>query len=169
MSVVELFLEAHSGEAGAARAHGLLVDHLERGGEAPEEEGLPPAPELLSASLNALGEMALDRAVACGFPFDARGLDEARAARGLFERAVGAMPRNCEAAMSLALLHRDTGETELALQRWQAVASMTVPQQAEGSELEEEDEWAAMLARSRRQCVPLACIQLAIALSSRGR
>ena len=56
---------------------------------------VPPAALLRSASLNALGELAMDRAIAGGFPY-ARGSGAAEA-REFFEKALEAWPQNAQA------------------------------------------------------------------------
>jgi hypothetical protein len=162
--VAELFFSAHVG--GAEGAHKQLIERLEHCSDLPADTDLPPACEMLASSLNALGEAELDRATAAGFPFGAGGWAEARAAIGLFERSLAAMPHNCEAAMSLALIHRDSGELAQTSRCWRAVsASQPVRAAGEGAC---QVEWAEWLEGSRRRCVPLACLHLAIALSTQG-
>eukprot|EP00962_Isochrysis_galbana_P016214 scaffold4639_cov117-Isochrysis_galbana.AAC.1 len=162
--VADLFFAAHGGEA--EDQHRLLVERLEHCSARSVGADLPPACEMLAASLNVLGEAGLDRATAAGFPFGAGGWAEAREAIALFERALAAMPHHCEAAMSLALIHRDCGDLTQTQRCWRAV-SVSQPVRAAGQS-PCQVEWAEWLESSRRRCVPLACLHLAIALSTQG-
>ena len=117
-----------------------------------------------SAAHNSLAELKIDEAMALGFPMTAHDDATVLEARRLLRQALKLWPDNAQAAMSLALLERDCGHADRALELWTAVAALEADDEDDddGEDEEEEvDQWAeAWILEPRRQCVPLAAMYL---------
>ena len=77
-----------------------------------------------SAAHNSLAELKIDEAMALGFPMTAHDDATVLEARRLLRQALKLWPDNAQAAMSLALLERDCGHADRALELWTAVAAL---------------------------------------------
>ena len=128
-----------------------------------------------SAAHNSLAELKIDEAMALGFPMTAHDDATVLEARRLLRQALKLWPDNAQAAMSLALLERDCGHADRALELWTAVAALQDEDEDENDDDEDDDddegnEWAeAWILEPRRQCVPLAAMYAALLLSQLGR
>ena len=125
-----------------------------------------------SAAHNCQAELKIDEAIALGFPMTAQDDATVLEARRRLRQALKLWPDNAQAAMSLALLERDCGHAERALELWTAVAALEAAAAAEeeGEEADEANAWAeAWIFEPRRQCVPLAAMHAALLLSQLGR
>ena len=71
-----------------------------------------------SAAHNCRAELKIDEAIALGFPMTAHDDATVLEARRLLRQALKLWPDNAQAAMSLALLERDCGHSERALELW---------------------------------------------------
>ena len=123
-----------------------------------------------SAAHNSLAELKIDEAMALGFPMTAHDDATVLEARRLLRQALKLWPDNAQAAMSLALLERDCGHADRALELWTAVAALEADEDDDEDDDEEANEWAeAWILEPRRQCVPLAAMYAALLLSQLGR
>lgn len=161
------FAAQDAAEAGrVAEAEALWTSLLEcedlLDGDAPDDE--PPSHVLRSLACNALGEQAVDRALAAGFPLRPCP-SEQQAASECFDRALRECPSNATAAMSAALLARDTGSSARALQLW-AAAARALDDESGGVGEPWHEDW---LRAAQRRAAPLARLYRALLLSQLGR
>ena len=124
----------------------------------------PPAHVLRSMALNGRAELALDRALATGFPQQL--CPAAVEADNLLRAALREFPDNTAALMTAALFARDTGDAERAIDLWSRAAAPAV-----GSSSSDNDEaWRTdWLYEPRINSQPLACLYRALLLSQLGR
>ena len=99
-----------------------------------------PGRIVISAAHNCRAELKIDEAIALGFPMTAQDDATVLEARRLLRQALKLWPDNAQAAMSLALLERDCGYSERALELWTAVAALEAAAEEEEEECEEADE-----------------------------
>lgn len=117
-------------------------------------------------ALNGRAELALDRAIAAGFPLRPCPGEQQTAAK-LLRNAMSSFPANVTALMNAALLSRDEGDAERALQLW---AQVVDEQLRSGSGSTKDETWSEDWVRApRRRCAPLACLYRALLLSQLGR
>ena len=156
-------LASEGREADADEAYAAVAEATASGVH--DDEGdctHPPAAIIRSMALNGRAELALDGALACGFPLRAAA---PRAAATFLASALSASPDNASALMNLALLARDEGDAERALQLWSNAASPSAAEERRGA-----DGWRERwLDEPRRRCAPLACLYRALLLSQLGR
>ena len=126
----------------------------------PPEE--PPLHVIRSMAQNGIAELALDRALSAGFPLQPAP-DQCAAASSHLRAALRAFPANATANMNAALLARDEGNAEAALEQWSQAASSS-PDDANADEWRED--W---LYEPRRRCATLARLYRALLLSQLGR
>ena len=127
----------------------------------------PPAGIVQSMALNGQAELALDRALASGFPLQLDGtnaIKELRHATTLLQMSINACTENATALMNLAMLARDEGDASLALRYWSEVCARTDDGGCD------DDDWREdWLCEPRRRSTPLACLYRALLLSQLGR
>ena len=162
--IEDLYFDAQDcSDAGDEPAAARLLERIVRTTVATESGRI-----VSSAAHNCLAEAQIDRAVALGFPMAAGRASEIAPvleARRLLGRALKLWPQNAQAAMSLALLERDCGNAERALQLWSMVAALP---SAPAAGLD--GEWAnAWILEPRSRCLPLAAMYAALLLSQLGR
>ena len=117
---------AESGDTAAAeQMYKLIAEHT-------HSDGAVPARVLRSSALNALGELAIDRAVTVGFPFSSDGGAVAREAAEFLRGSMRVWSQNAQAAMSLAMLERDSGQPARALELWLGVAALPLTRDVDG-------------------------------------
>ena len=148
-------------------------DEIEGEGEGEgegEEGGAPVIPReyVLSAALDALGNVHMDRASSAGFPLaaSADAAAHALAAESAYEAAVRAWPRQAQAALSLALLRRDAGRREEAIRTWAGVLALQ-GEDADAdaiADAELAEEWGSAAA-----AVPFARAERCVAAAAAGK
>ena len=135
------------------------------GTDGTDEMDEPPACVVRSMAYNGLAELALDRALASGFPLRPCPQDQ-HAAEDRLRMALCECPANSTAAMSAALLAHDAGDAKGALalfaQAARAVDSSGDPSAASGWR----EDW---LLAPHRHAAPLAVLYRALLLSQLGR
>jgi tetratricopeptide (TPR) repeat protein len=134
----------------------------------PSDDG-PPASLVKSMAHNGRAELALDRALVAGFPLKSCPTEVDAAIQSL-QLALLAHSANSTALMNRALLARDVGDPELALQLWAQVVSSdsrgSGGRDSGGDDSEWREDW--LLAPQRRSA-PLAITYRALLLSQLGR
>ena len=179
-SAADLFFAAQdAAEAGQEQMADELYAAVADADDDNEDKGgsHPPISVVKSMALNARAELALDRALASGFPMQPSSAaeDEQRAAIQLLQAAIRKCPENATALMNRALLARDLGDDETALQLWSKAAASPTPaakksgSKRDNTEGSESNDWREdWLLEPRRNIAPLACMYRALLLSQIG-
>jgi hypothetical protein len=190
MSLLELFFEVQDiVDVGCPSADEALSQLIEEAGAItpccwPQDAILaePPPSIIVSAALNARAELQLDAAGALGFPLLAQSSLPVREAMTHLNAALALWPQNATAAMSLALLCRDRGDADRALELWRMVSSLPLTHATEATVVDgpsyafvegcsggEAYDWVdAFVYDPRRRCVPLATMHHALLASNVG-